>query len=121
MQRTIKAYLIISNVVAAVFLAFTSERFNEGVEVIKWYASPVLTQIRDDNAKQVHVNEGEQHNGDEMARGSFARILAKVQTQAIRAMTEVRIIAAWLLVNAVLLGWFLGRRQRAGTVGTMSK
>ena len=115
-------YLIVSNVVAAVLLAFTSERFNEAVQVINWHSGTVLKQTRDGIAKQVHLSDGEQpQNAEEKARASLARILAKAQTEAMRVMTEVRFIAAWLFVNAVLFWWFLGRRPRFDTATTLPK
>lgn len=122
MQRAIKAYLIIGNVVAAVLLSSTSERLNETVQVINWHAGPVLKQTQDDNANQVHVGDGEhQQVENEKARASLERILEKAQAEAMRVMTEVRIIAAGLLVNAILFGWLCGRRAWFDTANTMPK
>jgi hypothetical protein len=114
MQRMIKAYLFLSNVVAAVLLIVTFERLSEAIEVINWHAVPVLKQTHDGNAKQVHVGGGQQlHNDDERALASLGRILAKAQAEAMRTRTEVRIIAAWFIGNVVLGWWCFGRQPRS--------
>lgn len=108
MQRTIKWYLVISTVASAILLGFNSERFNEAVHVITRASSQVQKTSHDDSTKQSHVSDGDQRQKkDNDMRETFASILALAQTQAKHVMIEMRVIAACLLVNGVILMWLL--------------
>lgn len=94
MQRWIYNFFVLGNLVAAVLLIFSFEPLSETVEVANEKAIPILRQLPDQHDQQVNYVE---------------RMLASMQTRATRARTVVRLIAAWLLVNA---GFYWGLRRR---------
>ena len=96
MQRAIYRYLVFSNVIAAVLLLFSFEPLSETAEVANDKAVPILKQLHGDHDQQL---------------GYVEHMLASTQTQASRTRTVVRIIVAWLLVNAAVSWWcFRGQR-----------
>ena len=108
-------YLLLSNVVVGVLLIVTFEPLSETTEVINQNAVPLLKPLHEDNDKQLQAgNDKRLHNDNDQAFAYIERMLAKAQTEALRIRMEVRIIAAWFLVNAVLSWWCFVRQHRAG-------
>jgi hypothetical protein len=99
MRRAIYRYLVFSNVIAAVLLLFSFEPLSETAEVANDKAVPILKQMHGDHDQQL---------------GYVEHMLASTHTQASRTRTVVRIIAAWLLVNAGVCWWCFREQHRVG-------
>lgn len=110
MQRTIKTYLVFSNIVAAILLIVIFEPLSETVEVVNEKAVPMLKQLQEPTDQQPQAaNDQRHHDDNEQALAYLDRMLAKAQTRAARIKIELRVIAAWLLANAIVLWWRIGR------------
>ncbi len=104
MRNTMKTYLLLCNAVVAILLIAHFEPLSEGLEVINEKAVPMLRHLHERIEKQIQTSE-RMHSDNQQALAYIERMLAEAQDEASRLRVEFRIIATWLLVNAILSWW----------------